>query len=65
MQDVSLTSEMVSKNDVLAAQRLYVTRILIRLPAVPADQLLEGAGQAEVSPDTGLTYMSFCATSCL
>jgi len=46
---------------VSAAQRLYATKKLMVLPAVPADQLLEGAGQADNSSDIGLTYMSlFC-----
>ncbi len=53
------------KKHVLAAQRLYVTKTLIALPAVLADQLLEGAGQADNSPHTGLIYKSTFATSCL
>ena len=65
MQSVSLTDGLVPKKHVLAAQRLYVSNTMIVLPAVPAYQLLEGAGQADISSDAGLTHMSYFATSCL
>jgi hypothetical protein len=65
VQNVSSTNGLVPKQHVLAAPRLYVTKALIVLPAVSADQLLEGAGLPEISSDTGLTHMSYFATSCL
>ena len=65
MQNVSLTNELVPKKHVLAALRLYVTKTLIGLPAIPADQLLKGAGQADISSDAGLTHVSYFAFSCL